>query len=92
MPAIQRLAIWSREPKWSDLAFCKAELRWIFDVVPEESIDFVGVEGAVILSVDIFEAEESSMYLQSLDVGSQQQADYYRVDADCYSHTFAYSA
>lgn len=46
MPCIQHLAIESADIERRNLGFCESEVFRLVDVVVEEGVDFVGVEGA----------------------------------------------
>jgi len=44
MPCIECLAIWCFDREWRHLAFRKAKGFSIVDILPEESVDLMGIE------------------------------------------------
>ena len=47
VPCVQGLSVACLNVEGCDLVLCEAELRCIVDVLPEERVELVGVQGAI---------------------------------------------
>jgi hypothetical protein len=71
MPRIESLSVRRRDGERRHLALCETERFGIVNVLPEESVDLVGVESAVKVRVGCGKASLTRVSLQSLQWWSE---------------------
>jgi hypothetical protein len=71
VPRIESLSIRRRDSERRHLTLCKSERFGIVDVLPEEGVDLVGVESAVMVRVGCGSGFFIQMSLQSLQGWSE---------------------
>jgi hypothetical protein len=71
MPRIESLSVRRRDGERRHLALCETERFGIVNVLPEESVDLVGVESAVKVRMDYWSGSFIRVSLQSLQGWSE---------------------